>query len=191
MVERTCTNRRPPLAASRSQKPATLGSSQPGVFVCLEVASTTRYIAIGYEPKATPMPAKDTYHDAVRNALVKDGWTITDDPFRLVWGDRDFYVDLGAERVLAAEKGGKRIAVEVKSFLGASQMHDLERALGQFMLYRSILEEQEPNRVLFLAIPDESAEVLDEPVGQLLITKHLIQAVVFNPKTEEVVRWIP
>lgn len=119
------------------------------------------------------MPAKDTYHDAVRNALVKDGWTITDDPFRLVWGKRDFYVDLGAERVVAAEKAGKRIAVEVKSFLGASPMHDLEQALGQFVLYRSILEEQEPGRVLFLAIPDEAAEILGEPVGQLLIASSL------------------
>jgi hypothetical protein len=137
------------------------------------------------------MPAKDAYHDAVRSALVKDGWTITDDPFRLVWGERDFYVDLGAERVVAAEKAGKRIAVEVKSFLGASQMHDLELALGQFLLYRSILEEQDPHRELFLAIPDEPAAILDEPVGQLLIAKHLIQALVFDPQKEEILRWIP
>src|SRR5437660_12729030 len=128
------------------------------------------------------MPAKDTFHDALRNALVKDGWTITDDPFRLVWGKRDFYVDLGAERVVAVEKAGKRIAVEVKSFLGASQMHDLELALGQFLLYRSILEEQEPDRALFLAIPDEPAEILGEPIGALLIAKHLIRAVVFDPQ---------
>ena len=137
------------------------------------------------------MPAKDTYHDALRSALIKDGWTITDDPFRLVWGERDFYVDLGAERVVAAEKAGKRIAVEVKSFLGASQMHDLELALGQFLLYRSILEEQEADRMLFLAMPDQAAEVLDEAIGQLLIAKHLIRAVVFDPQKEEILRWIP
>jgi len=137
------------------------------------------------------MPAKDTYHDAVRSALVKDGWIITDDPFRLVWGERDFYVDLGAQRVVAAEKAGKRIAVEVKSFVGASPMHDLELALGQFLLYRSVLEEQEPERILFLAVSEETAEILDEPVGQLLIAKHLIRAVVFDPEKEEILRWIP
>jgi hypothetical protein len=137
------------------------------------------------------MPAKDTYHDCVRSALIKDGWTITDDPFRLVWGRRDFYVDLGAERLVAAEKAGKRIAVEVKSFLGPSPMHDLELAVGQFLLYRSILEEQEPERMLFLAIPNESADVLDEAVGQLLIAKHLIQAVVFDVQREEIFRWMP
>jgi hypothetical protein len=137
------------------------------------------------------MPARDTYHDAVRNALIKDGWTITDDPFHLVWGARDFYVDLGAERVMAAEKAGQRIAVEVKSFVSASEMHDLELALGQFVLYRSILEEQEPERMLFLAIPAEPAEILAEPIGQLLIGKHLLRALVFDPQKEEIVRWIP
>jgi len=137
------------------------------------------------------MPAKDVYHDAVRKALVKDGWTITEDPYRLTWGERDFYVDLGAERVLAAEKGGNCIAVEVKSFIGSSPMHDLELALGQFLLYRSILEEQDPDRVLFLAIPNEPAEILNEPVGQLLIAKHVIKAIVFDPNKEEILRWIP
>jgi hypothetical protein len=137
------------------------------------------------------MPAKDVYHDAVRHAVVKEGWTITDDPFRLAWGKRDFYVDLGAERMVAAEKAGQRIAVEVMSFLGASQMHDLELALGQFLLYRSILEEQDPDRRLFLAIPVEAAEIFEEPVGQLLISKHMIQAVIFDPDKEEILRWIP
>jgi hypothetical protein len=137
------------------------------------------------------MPAKDTYHDAVHSALVKDGWTITDEPFRLVWGERDFFVDIGAERVVAAEKAGKRIAVEVKSFLGASPMRDLELAFGQFVIYRCILEEQQLDRELFLAIPEGPAEILDEPIGQLLIAKQLIQAVIFDHQKEEILRWIP
>jgi hypothetical protein len=44
---------------------------------------------------------------------------------------------------------------------------------------------------LFLAIPDEAAEILDEAVGQFLIAKHLIQAMVFDPQKEEILRWIP
>ncbi len=54
------------------------------------------------------MPVRDIYHDAVRRALIKDGWTITHDPLRLDWGGKDMYVDLGAERLLAAEKGEQR-----------------------------------------------------------------------------------
>ena len=101
------------------------------------------------------MPARDRYHDCVRNALIKDGWVITHDPLRLPWGKKDLYVDLGASSSLAAEKGERRIAVEIKSFLGKSEIDDLEKALGQFALYRSVLARREPDRTLFLAVPDD------------------------------------
>jgi hypothetical protein len=75
------------------------------------------------------MPAKDIYHDAVKNALKKENWYITNDPFILKWGARDLYIDLGAQKLIAAEKSGEKIAVEVKSFIGASPVADLENAL--------------------------------------------------------------
>lgn len=112
------------------------------------------------------MSARDRYQDCVRNALVKDGWAITHDPLRLPWGKKDLYVDLGAEQLLAAEKGQRQIAVEIKSFLGRSEVDDLEKALGQFVLYRAILKAREPDRTLFLAVPDDVLEDLfDEPIG--------------------------
>ncbi len=89
------------------------------------------------------MPAKDIYHDNVRNALIKEGWTITHDPLRLTWGAKDMYVDLGAEQLLAAEKTGHKIAVEIKSFVGASEMNDLEKAIGQYIIYRSVMARTE------------------------------------------------
>ena len=76
------------------------------------------------------MPARDLYHNVVRNALVKDCWTITHDPLRLRWGLKDLYIDLGAEQLLAAEKPGRKIVVESKSFVGPSIGADLEQALG-------------------------------------------------------------
>ena len=85
------------------------------------------------------MPAKDMYHDIVKNALIKDGWTITHDPFRLQWGNNLLYVDLGAQRLLAATKEERKIAVEVKSFASPSNMADLENALGQYILYQNII----------------------------------------------------
>ena len=51
--------------------------------------------------------AKDIYHDTVKTALIKDGWTVTDDPLRLKFGGRSVYVDLGAEKLFAAEKEGR------------------------------------------------------------------------------------
>jgi hypothetical protein len=96
--------------------------------------------------KVPGMPAKDIYHDVVRNALLKDGWTITHDPFTLTVGQKDVFVDFGAERLLAAERGQEKIAVEIKSFVGASDIRDLELAVGQYALYRSLLRRLEPDR---------------------------------------------
>lgn len=64
------------------------------------------------------MRQRDTFHAAVRTALERDGWTITDDPLLLAVGVHKVYVDLGAERLLAATRAGERIAVEIKSFIG-------------------------------------------------------------------------
>jgi len=55
--------------------------------------------------------AKDIYHYQVRTALEKDGWIITDDPLTLQFGSRSVFVDLGAKKLLAAERDGQRIAV--------------------------------------------------------------------------------
>jgi len=138
------------------------------------------------------MPAKDIYHDNVKNCLVKDSWTITHDPLRLQWGQRDLYVDLGAERLLAAEKAGRKIAVEIKSFIGASILADLEQALGQYLLYHHILSDTEPERKLYIAVKHSVfKELFDGPIGKALLEKNNIQLMVFDPKQEEIIRWTP
>ncbi|MDA1013212.1 MAG: element excision factor XisH family protein [Planctomycetota bacterium] len=58
-------------------------------------------------------------------------------------------------RKAAAEKSGRSIVVEVKTFGGPSRLADLEQALGQFALYRTILKRVSPERILFLAIADD------------------------------------
>jgi hypothetical protein len=138
------------------------------------------------------MPAKDIYHDCVKNALVKDGWTITHDPFRLSWGGKDMYADLGAERLLAAEKAGQKIVVEIKSFVGDSEVDDLEKAIGQYVMYRAILAEREPNRILYLAVPEDILQdIFEQPLGELLLKNNLAQVLGFNPQAEVIVKWIP
>src|SRR3954451_8544132 len=100
------------------------------------------------------MPARNVYHDVVVRALVAEGWTITHDPLTISFGGKDMFVDLGAERVtLGAEKSGQKIAVEIQSFLSPSPVRDLEEAVGQYEIYRAILEETDPDRELYLAAP--------------------------------------
>jgi hypothetical protein len=138
------------------------------------------------------MPARGRYHDQVRNALTKDGWTITDDPLHIRWRKKDMYVDLGAEQILAAEKDQRKIAVEVKSFLGHSEMADLEQAIGQYTVYHGVLSRVEPDRPLFLAIDEEVYNNLfDESIGELLLEDRRVRLIVFDPHTEMIRQWIP
>ena len=116
------------------------------------------------------MPAKDLYHDTVCTALIKDGWTITHDPLILKIGGRSVFVDLGAQKLIAAERGSEKIAVEIKSFLGPSPINDLENAWGQFFMYARTLQRREPDRRLYLAVNRNTFETLfKEEVGQLLL----------------------
>lgn len=137
------------------------------------------------------MPGKDVYHDVVLEALESDGWTITDDPLHISYGGKDAYVDLGAERPIGAVKNGQRIAVEIKSFLGPSEMRDLEVALGQFCLYREVLAEIDADRALFLAVPLYAWKSLFvAPLGQLVIQRYRLQFLVFDEQERRIVQWI-
>jgi hypothetical protein len=137
------------------------------------------------------MAARDIYHNAAKAALVKDGWKITHDPLVLKWGQKDLFVDLGAEELVAAEKAGRRIAVEIKSFVGPSEVEDLKQALGTHVLYHDILARTEPDRVLYLAVRDAVYEaVFQEPIGKILLENGRLRLIVFQPETEEIVQWI-
>ncbi|MBW4667453.1 MAG: fatty-acid synthase [Cyanomargarita calcarea GSE-NOS-MK-12-04C] len=138
------------------------------------------------------MPARDIYHNAVRKALEKEDWQIIKDPFILRWGARDLYIDLGAEKLIAAEKSGLKIAVEIKSFIGASPVTDLENALGQYILYYDILSRIEPDRRLYLAIRQETyLELFQEPIGKLLLENQRFCLLVFDSEQEIILEWIP
>ena len=124
--------------------------------------------------------------------MIKAAWTITDDPFRISFGIRKVFVDLGAEKnLLAAENGADKIAVEIKSFVGISKMNDLENAIGQYIVYRTYLNEIEPDRLLYLAIDDETfTELFYDVSGRILLDVNKIRLIVVDPVQEEITQWI-
>jgi XisH protein len=138
------------------------------------------------------MPARDRYHENLKNALIKDGWRITDDPFHLKWGKKDLYVDLAAEKLLIAEKGTQKIAVEIKTFSGESEVADLEQAIGQYFTYLAVMSRNYPDRVLYIAVHEDIFTDIfeEEPLGKLILEDYKIPLIVFNPKREVIVRWI-
>lgn len=136
--------------------------------------------------------AKDIFHNAVRNALIKDGWTITDDPFRLESKENKmaYEADLGAEKLFAAEKGIDKIVVEVKSFLKLSLANEFHTILGQYKTYEDALEFLLLDRELIIAIPKFADERIQEyPFIQHLIKKHKVKSFVFDEIEEIILRW--
>jgi XisH protein len=137
------------------------------------------------------MPTKDLYHNTVKAALIKDGWIITDDPLSLEIGGRDLFIDLGAERLLIADRGSQKIAVEVKSFISPSPVRDLENALGQYILYEDIIDQQYPERRLYLAIREEVyLTFFAEPIVQIPLKRRRIKLLVFDETQEVITQWI-
>lgn len=136
------------------------------------------------------MPAKDIFHDTVKNALIKEGWIITDDPLYLDYGGVDMYVDLGAEKLIAAQKGQQKIAVEIKSFNRPSLIAEFHGALGQFLNYRLVLEDIEPEREVFLAISEDVYEAFFTLVfTQKAIEKYQIKLIVYDINQEVIKQW--
>jgi hypothetical protein len=137
------------------------------------------------------MPANDAIHDAVVRALAKDGWSITDDPLTVEFGDLYLFIDLAGERALAARRGDERIAVEIKSFSGRSKVADLQQAVGQFVVYRAVLGRVEPERVLYLAVSSTTYEqVFQTPAGEAVSEDLELKLIVVDLETEEVSSWI-
>lgn len=136
------------------------------------------------------MPAKDVFHDAVRHALEKDGWTITHDPLYIRTGGVEYHIDLGAERIIAAEKNGEKIAVEVKSFIGVSTIFEFHIALGQYIEYRLALEDKHSGRTLYLAVPIDVYETFFMlPFIQRVIEQCQLKLLVYSAKNEVIIRW--
>lgn len=134
--------------------------------------------------------ARDKYHDIVIRALEKDGWTITDDPLKIDTGDRTIQIDLGAERIIGAERGGEKIAVEIKSFLGLSPLNDFYNALGQFNFYQLALEKVEPNRVLFLAVPHLTYNsFFNETLTKEAIKRFNVRVFVYDIRQSSIIKW--
>ncbi len=133
-----------------------------------------------------------TKETIVKSALEKDGWTITFNPLHLVVDEVEIQIDLGAEQQpIAAEKDGEKIAVEIKSFVEPSDINELEKAIGQYLFYAAILMEDEPDRALYLAIPESDYYgIFSKKVVDRLITSQKIRLIVFNEIERRITQWI-
>ncbi|MGA0200989.1 MAG: element excision factor XisH family protein, partial [Prochlorotrichaceae cyanobacterium] len=135
---------------------------------------------------------KDKFHQAVRRALEKENWLITHDPFIIQISETvKLKIDLGAETVLAAQRNTDKIAVEVKNFATDSEISEFHTALGQYLNYLQALEMKEPDRVLYLAVPQETYnDFFQIPFIQTSLKRHSVNLISYSPLQETIVQWI-
>jgi hypothetical protein len=135
--------------------------------------------------------AKDRFHSVVRTALEKDGWKITADPYEINVDDVDFEIDLAAEQLLAAEREGQIIAVEIKSFISTSNVSEFHTALGQFLNYRDALEKIEPTRQLYLAVRLPIYETFFQRRFIVsAVERYQLRLVVYDVQQEVIYQWL-
>jgi hypothetical protein len=136
--------------------------------------------------------AKDVFHQQVKNALIKNGWNITHDPLTIRISEAvKLQIDLAAETTIAAERDSEKIAVEIKSFVGDSDISAFHTALGQYLNYCQALEEQEPDRLVYLAIPLETyQDFFQLPFIQRSLRRYQVKLMIYDPKLEEIKQWI-
>lgn len=135
--------------------------------------------------------AKDRFHNIVRNALEKDGWKITADPYEINVDDVDFEIDLAAEQLLGAEREGQKIAVEIKSFISPSNVSEFHTALGQFLNYRDALEKIEPERQLYLAVRVPIYEsFFQRKFITSAVAKYQLRLMIYDVQEEIIRQWL-
>jgi XisH protein len=138
------------------------------------------------------MSRKDQFHQAVKNAIEKDGWLITHDPFTIQISEAvKLKIDLGAESTIAAQREREKIAIEIKSFITDSDISEFHAALGQYLNYIQALEDKEPDRTLYLAVPLETyGDFFQMPFVQKSLKRHTINLIIYDPILEEIKEWI-
>jgi hypothetical protein len=135
--------------------------------------------------------ARDKYHFHVKEALIKDGWTITDDPYYIITPALNYPVDLGAEKIIGATKDNKKIAVEIKSFLAESLPNEFHTALGQYLDYETGIEDQEPDREIYLALPFGVWQQIQKiPLLLKILNKFTVDLIIYEIESKVIVEWI-
>lgn len=138
------------------------------------------------------MPAKDRYHDAVKNALTHDGWKITADPYPIKYEEVKLAADLSSQKTLSANRGTEYIVVEIKSFLSRSPMREFETALGQYLIYRTFLSVISPEYHVYLAVGSDINRTFFQRVTiQLILKTYHVSLLVVDLDKEVIEKWIP
>ena len=138
------------------------------------------------------MPTPDLYHDVVRNALRKDGWRITHTALQLKARAEASAEELWEGPWLIADKDERKVAVAVSSLVGHSNLADVLQTWRRLALSRSQLHTMDADRVVYLAVRQATySACFGGTEGDLLLAKEHMQLLIFDPRAEVIVQWVP
>jgi XisH protein len=122
-------------------------------------------------------------------ALEKAGWTIQPDQFLLRIDRRHrVYIDIEAHHSYEEAI----MVVEVKCFQSPnSETTDLYAAIGQYLVYQSLLEDQAINALLCLAVPIVAYKDIFQRMGMSAVTKNQVKMMIVDMEQEIIVQWLP
>jgi hypothetical protein len=137
------------------------------------------------------MARRDVIHNAVKKALINDGWQITADPYRIVYKDATLEADMKADKLIVATRENQSIIIEVKSFLQPSFIHDFLAACGQYQAYVFLLQEKQQPETVYMAVSEEvyRNEFRSEAV-QLLVKRFALRLLVVDIEQGVIWQWI-
>lgn len=135
--------------------------------------------------------SRDKIHQAFRIALEDEGWQVTADPLYLKIGAIPIHIDLGAEKLIAAERGIEKIAIEVKTFGNTSFITALYEAVGKYIIYRKALEFLRPGMPLYLAVPEDVfKKVNKERILRAVFIDEKIKLILYHTDLKKITSWI-
>jgi len=159
-------------------------------FIHVATIKLKKKSSLGSKKRKKNRMAKDFFHEIVVEALKKENWIITHDPLIIRVGGVGMEIDLGAERMIGAEKNGEKIAVEIKSFIKPSAISEFHMAVGQYMNYRKALGKKEPNRLLYVAVPKETYNsFFTLPFIMDCIDEYRLKIIIYDAIKGEVTKW--
>jgi hypothetical protein len=134
------------------------------------------------------LPAKDKLHDIAKRSLIKYGWIIEAEQYRLILGERNLWIDLRIKHPLTQNV----LLIEIKDLTNTeSEVDATAKALGKYLLYQLALEFMSVNIPIAMMIPIKShTKVIQSIMGQRLLARFGIPIVIFNPEKEEVEQWL-
>lgn len=135
------------------------------------------------------MPAIDDCEPQIIRAFAKLGWALVRRSFPLRMNSKMLYADLLLQQT---QTEASLIVVEVKCFPErGSHINQFYTAIGQYFVYRLLLEKQAPDIRLVLAIPLHIYQTLvsQQAVLGQLVEKYDIGLAIVNLQNEEVASW--